>query len=116
MGSQSSNKKYWCHTCQGEFLSHQQPGVDDVVCPKCSNDFCEIYMRKNRPDKFEPYQKPPKSNPRRIPKLTSQIVMMALAQLTEDSYIQKVREIRPEDVGHLRVNMSKEGEECLICQ
>ena len=42
--------------------------------------------------------------------------MMALAQLTEDSYIQKVREIRPEDVGHLRVNMSKEGEECLICQ
>ena len=98
----SHKNEYWCHTCQFRFIASLKPGVDEIYCPKCGDDFCEIFTSHSKPNQFEPYQKPPKTHPRKIPKLTSQIVLMALAQLEYDSYAEKVREVKEPDLDGMR--------------
>lgn len=73
-------KEFWCHSCQQRFLSHLKAGIDDINCPRCSSDFCEIFTAKNKPNNFSPYQKTIRPKQRRFPRYTAQAVLVALAQ------------------------------------
>lgn len=103
----STSSQFWCHHCQQQFLSYLRPGIDEVTCPKCEGDFCEMFTSHSQPNHFEPYQKPLRPRVRQLPRITSHAVQLALAQYAEDLSAQRVREINEEDVSRFKVRVDR---------
>ena len=45
-------RMFWCHSCRYQFNANLTPGVDDINCPKCKNDFCEVYTSLTKPHTY----------------------------------------------------------------
>ena len=102
-------RMFWCHSCRYQFNANLTPGVDDINCPKCKNDFCEVYTSLTKPHTYQPYQKslkPKKHSKYNMKKgLTSQIVRQALQQLASDSQAVKIREVTPSMIDSLKITL-----------
>lgn len=51
MKIEEAKKVYWCHSCRAEFTSQARPGKEDIECPCCHHNFCEL-MQTSSPKLF----------------------------------------------------------------
>lgn len=119
MKTEESRNRYWCHCCRLEFVSTLQPGSPDILCPQCSNDFCELISHNSAAKYFQPFQKEPpkkKENQLHLQLRAAPISIHELTQvLEEETHLKEGVEVDHHDLQPY-FRLLEQDAECSVCR